>query len=121
VNTFALVRAVYGVVLLCAPGALLQRVTGRQADRRSRVTARVLGVRHVTQAAATAANPGPDALRIGSSVDAMHSASMLGLAMCDQSRRRVGLVDAAVAATFSGVGLLFARRPSRRARSSRSG
>jgi hypothetical protein len=121
VNIFALVRAVYGAVLLCAPGAVLQRVTGRRADRRSRVTVRVLGVRHVTQAAATAASPGPEALRIGSCVDAMHSASMLGLAMCDRTRRRAGLFDAAVAATFSGVGLVLARRPSHRARSSRSG
>ena len=120
-NTFALVRAVYGAVLLCAPGSVLQRVTGRRADRRSRVIVPVLGVRHVTQAAATAASPGPEALRLGSCVDAMHSASMLGLAMCDRTRRRAALVDATVAATFSGIGLVLARRPSRRARSSRSG
>jgi hypothetical protein len=121
VNTFALVRAVYGAVLFCAPGAVLKRATGHRSDRRSRVTARVLGVRHVTQAAAIAANPGPDALRIGGCVDAMHSASMFGLAVCDRSRRRAGLIDATVAATFAGVGLLLARRPSRRARSSPSG
>ncbi len=105
-----MLRAGYGAALLCAPGPLIRRVTGTRADRRSRVTARVLGGRHLVQAVSTARFSGPDALRIGASVDASHAASMLALAVGDRSRRRAALVDGTVATTLSIVGMLLARR-----------
>ncbi len=107
-TVFAILRAGYGAALLCVPGPLIRRVTGSPADRRIKVTARVLGARHLVQAAATARRSGPDALRIGASVDASHAASMFALAVGDRARRRAALVDGTVATTFSAVGMVLA-------------
>ena len=53
------VRAGYGTALLLAPGPLIRICTGYPADSRVRLTARVLGARHLIQAALTArAGPG---------------------------------------------------------------
>lgn len=110
---FPLVRAAYGAVLLCVPGPLIRHVAGTRPDRRSLITARVLGVRHLAQGALTAANSGRQGLRIGASVDAMHAASMAALAAGDRNRRRIALTDGAIATTFSAFGMALARRRGR--------
>jgi hypothetical protein len=107
---FPLVRATYGAALLCAPGAAIFVCTGRPASPAARAVARLLGARHLAQAALTAGAPGAVALGIGAQVDLAHSASMLALAVADRPLRRAGLADGMVAAVFAAAGMADARR-----------
>ena len=75
-----LARAGYGAALLCAPGPMIGVVTGQPPSRRARRVARVLGVRHLAQAAITALNPGPEVVALGVIVDLLHAASMFAFA-----------------------------------------
>ena len=117
----AVVRLLWGALLLGAPRAVLRVAPGRdpddQRERRVRVVVRVLGARHLLQGAAELAL-GPDAVaagRVGAAVDAAHSLSMVALAGFDRRRRVVASTDAAVAAAFAASGaLLWQRRASRR-------
>lgn len=57
---------------------------------------RVLGVRHLVQAALT--RSGSRRARIGgAAVDGLHAASMIVLALANQNYRRAGLIEAVVA------------------------
>jgi len=106
----ALVRAAYGAVLLGAPGAAIRLCTGRPASSRARATARVLGARHLTQAALTAAAPGAVALATGAVADLAHCVSMLAIALADQRLRPAALADGTVAALFAAAGAAGASR-----------
>jgi len=110
VNAFPMVRAGYGVLLASAPGTVARRYAGHPADRRTRVVARILGVRHLTQAVLTLGTPGPTVLALGVEADLAHAISMLGLAAVDRSRRRAALVDGVGAGCFALAGALLARR-----------
>lgn len=112
VNRFAVVRAGYGALLLTVPDPVIRLFTGRRADRLTRSATRVLGSRHLIQSILTAGTPGAPALTRGVQVDLAHVASMLGLAVLDQRRRRAVLVDAAAAGTFAVAGMVLARRAS---------
>ena len=96
-----LARAGYGAALLCAPGPLIRVCTGRSPGSRARRVARVLGIRHLAQAAITAAAPGPRMITAGSVIDLCHAASMLGLAAVDKSLRPAELADALVATALA--------------------
>ena len=106
-GVLTLVRVGYGVALLVAPGALI-RLTGTPS-RGSRATARVLGVRHLAQAGATAAaqwaDPGsPGSFGLGAAVDLMHAASMIGLGAMDRRVRRTTFADAAMETVLAATG-----------------
>ncbi len=109
---FAAARAAYGLARLCWPGQatrLAQGAHGAPADGRVQVVARVLGGRHLTQAAATAARPSPGMLALGAGTDLAHAASMLALAAAGRRGHRAALADAAVATAFATAGTALAR------------
>ncbi|HEX4658889.1 MAG TPA: hypothetical protein VH307_15995 [Streptosporangiaceae bacterium] len=97
-------RASYGVALVTAPGAVIHRATGRSPARRTRQVARLLGARHLIQAAVSAFAPMPEVLAAGAAVDALHAGSMIMLAIADRGARRVALTDAVAEALFSVAG-----------------
>jgi hypothetical protein len=104
-------RAGYGSALLLLPGPAL-RLCGGQPDRRSRNVARVLGARHLVQAAVTAGiGPSAESLGIGAVVDMTHAVSMAGLALADRRVRRVTLTDALIETAFAAAGLSSAVPP----------
>jgi hypothetical protein len=105
----ALVRGAYGAVLCIAPGALIRLADASPASPRTCAVARLLGVRHLTQAALSAVRPSPALLALGVEADLLHSASMLALGALDPPRRRIGLTDAMVAAAFAAAGLATVR------------
>ncbi len=121
-----LVRAGYGVALLCAPQALIRLtgdpVTGQSPGERPRPSrracgvARVLGIRHLVQAGLTAgalraAEPGSSlTLGLGAAVDVLHATTMVGLALADQGARRVALADTGVEVVLAAAGVLGAAR-----------
>jgi hypothetical protein len=98
-----LARAGYGAALLCAPGPIIGVVTGRPPSRRARQVARVLGVRHLAQAAITALNPGPEVVALGVVVDLLHAASMFAFAAVAPDLRRAELADALAATSLAVV------------------
>jgi hypothetical protein len=121
-----LVRAGYGMALLCAPGLLIKLtgdpVTGQspgaaqpRPSRRACGVARVLGVRHLVQAGLTAAavraEPGsPVPLALGAAVDVLHASTMVGLALVDRGARRVALADTGIELALAAAGALTATR-----------
>jgi hypothetical protein len=99
-------RACYGGILLLAPGPVIRLCTRGPASPRAQSVTRVLGVRHLVQAALTARAPSGSArLGIGAAVDLTHAASMVGLALLDRTVRRATLVDAAIETLLAGIGL----------------
>ena len=80
---------------------MIRVCTGRSPSLRARRVARVLGVRHLAQAAITARAQGPEMITAGSAIDLCHAASMLAFAAASQSLRRAELADALVAAALA--------------------
>jgi hypothetical protein len=97
-------RAAYGAALVLVPGPVIWLATGRLPSRRARRVAQVLGIRHLIQAALTAAAPEPAVLAAGGQVDAVHAASMLLLAAVSRAGRRAALTDALTEAAFAAAG-----------------
>jgi hypothetical protein len=106
------VRAGYGAALLVVPGRMIRACTGRQAGSRTRAVARVLGARHLAQAAVTVGSgPSAESLGLGAAVDITHAASMAVLALADRRVRRVTLTDALIEMAFATAGLSSAVPP----------
>ncbi|HWG62863.1 MAG TPA: hypothetical protein VG253_14275 [Streptosporangiaceae bacterium] len=128
------VRSGYGLALLCAPGAMIraarvvsgargpvrgpagaQQAAGHSAGPAGPAgpaacrVARVLGARHIAQAAALCAGPArPARLAAGAAVDATHAASMITLALAERRVRRQVLADTAVELAFALAGSVVA-------------
>lgn len=94
-----LARLVWGAVLLAAPGRVLRSVGGHP-DLTPPAVLRVLGVRHLAQAAVLLRRPTPAAFRLGAVADGLHALTALALAV-DRRRRGVALIDAALAAGWT--------------------
>jgi hypothetical protein len=97
-------RAAYGATLLAVPSRVLRAYGGDPADGTALVAARVLGGRHLLQAALAGSDPGPVRRYSGALVDLLHAASMFALARADSARRRPALIDGSVAAAFGVLG-----------------
>ncbi len=96
----------WGGSLLYRGSELWKGVSGFRPERIEEQAIRVLGVRHLVQGVFEAVLPGrfPRALV---TIDILHVASMLPLALAPAARRRPVLVSAAVAATSAiALGLL---------------
>jgi hypothetical protein len=104
------VRAGYGGALLIVPGPVIRLASGRPAGARARAVARVLGARHLLQAAlTTAVASSAGSLGLGAAVDLAHAASMAALGLADRQARRLTLSDALVESTFAAAGASAAR------------
>jgi hypothetical protein len=106
----ALVRGSYGVLLVSVPGSLIRLAGGPAGNPRARAVARLLGARHLTQAALAAVGPSPALLALGAEVDLLHSASMMALGGADAPSRRIAFIDGVVAGAFAADGIAAARR-----------
>jgi len=105
------VRAGYGGALLTVPGPVIRLATARPAAPRARAVARVLGARHLLQAAlTTAAASSRPSLEIGAAIDLVHAASMAALTpLADRQVRRLSLSDALIESAFAAAGVSAAR------------
>jgi hypothetical protein len=95
-----LVRGLWGAALLAAPRLVLSEIHGVDADRKAVVVTRILGARHLTQAALSGINPSPEIIATGTWVDSVHSLTALALAAADRRRARAGITDAIIAAAW---------------------
>ena len=106
----SVVRAGYGVALLCVPGPMITAVTGAPASGRVRAVARVLGARQLAQAAVCGLAPARGLVQAGAAADGLHAASMLALAGTEPTLRRALVADGAIAAAFASVATTSLRR-----------
>ena len=104
----AAARAGWGTALVLAPGALLAAVTGREVTPAQRRTARVLGIRHLGQAAVSVARPTQATARLGTAIDAAHAATCLGAALFLPRWRQAAIAESAEAVVFALAGRLAA-------------
>jgi hypothetical protein len=102
-----LVRGAWGACELLMPARLAKLTLARAGDSRERLVVRILGGRHVAQAALTA-RAEPVVHMLGGAVDLTHSASMVLLALVDRRRRRAAATSAAVALAFGVVEIVGA-------------
>ncbi len=109
VRTIEVARGAWGGAMLLAPRWVLEHVHRVPVDRVSVTVARVLGARHLAQAALTVVSPGRDVLALGVWVDVAHAASMLPLVL-DRPRARAGLTETVVALAWAATGLRDLRR-----------
>lgn len=102
------VRLGCALLQLSAPNLVPARVLAEPLRRREQLVVRLLGVRHLLQAAVTTAVPTPAVLRLGAGVDAAHAPSMI-LAALDRRRRRTAVAEMLCAGSFAVAGLHAAR------------
>jgi hypothetical protein len=100
----SLVRAAYGLALICCPGRLIRLRTGERPSRRACAVGRVLGARHVAQAVISTACPTGLVLGAGVTADVAHAGSMVILAGLDPDLRPALLTDAAIAGALAAAG-----------------
>lgn len=108
VNRLAVVRALYGLVLLCSPGNVVERVAGERPGGKFGVARRVLGARQLVQAAALARNPTRERRLVVAGVDATHALTMVPFVLSPEHRRS-GALSVLVAVLFAYLGVLGAR------------
>ncbi len=107
-TAFPALRAAWGITLLWCPGGLL-RAAGQPASHTDRVVVRVLGGRHLIQAAVTAIRPEPAVQAAGGVADLLHAAS--GLLACSLPHwRRAAALDALGATVFAAASFRAAYR-----------
>ena len=97
----AVFRAVYGVFLLVASGAVVETVTGKQS-RTAATVGRLIGARHVIQALTLSRTRSKGWRTVGVATDVFHALSMVALAGISERYRRLAVL-AAVAAGVWGV------------------
>jgi hypothetical protein len=109
------VRATAGCGLIVFPEAVVSAIGPPEAtDGTTILAARVLGVRHLVEASVLALRPSHRVLLTGAAVDAIHAASMVGIALLSPTHRRPALLSATTAAGLAALGatLAAARRRS---------
>lgn len=104
IRTTAAVRAGWAVILLTMPERLLRTVGAAPISAATIAAVRMLGVRHLVQAGASAALPTRSVAGLGAVVDSLHAGSCVGLAVGSPRWRRAALADVLVEAGFAASG-----------------
>lgn len=104
-NRAAVVRTLWGSVLLAAPQLALA-VTREDSTPASRGVLRLLGARQVGQGVVLAAKPEEDLVRLGAFVDLAHATTAFGFAVLDRRWRRTALLSGLAATAFGVHGLV---------------
>lgn len=96
----------YGYWLAADPRRL---VGGATAGRRFRTVTRILGLRHIAQAAAVTAWPTATARRLGAGIHGLHAATDAGCALLDRRPTCPATFDGTVALAFLTEALIAGR------------
>ena len=96
-----LLRAGYGTTALLAPGVVEHLLSGHAPDGPARAAIRILGARHLLQAAVLARGGGRGLHLLGCAVDVLHALTAAGLAIVDERRRPAASANAAIALAFA--------------------
>ncbi|PZH09021.1 hypothetical protein C1I97_15340 [Streptomyces sp. NTH33] len=103
------VRLTWGTALTVLPDVVLRSCPRTTPSRAGRAVVRALGARHLVQGLATARGTLPTAW--AAVPDALHAASMAGLALHSRRWRTAALIDCLVAGAFA-VGTIRSTRAS---------
>lgn len=95
-----ILRAVWGLTELVSPRWTPGMFLGFAVDRKMATVIRILGARHLIQAALTYRGS-KVAHRVGGTVDILHALSMLGVAAVDGKHRSPAAVSATIAIAFA--------------------
>jgi hypothetical protein len=98
-------RLLLGTLYLFAPERSSEALGACCQSRGARAAVRLLGARHLLQAAVSGRRPARGTLGAGAAVDAAHALSMLAIAFVSPRSRRPALSSAAVAGTLALAGL----------------
>lgn len=99
------VRVVWGSALLIAPEAVLRELPHHKIDPGVRMFARVLGARHLLQAAVTSRGNNRGRVLAGAAVDATHAVTMVTLAALRPDWRGLALTNALTATVLAAAGV----------------
>ncbi|HET7324110.1 MAG TPA: hypothetical protein VFJ06_07255 [Halococcus sp.] len=105
----AVVRALYGALLLVAPEAVIRTVAD-DPSKRTATVGRILGVRHLLQAFTIGRSESRGWLLVGVLVDISHALSMVAIAALSPNYRRLAALDAIVASGWALTGAWTTRR-----------
>jgi hypothetical protein len=103
IQATALLRTGWAVTLLLVPERLL-RIGGQAPPPAAISVVRVLGIRHLLQAAVSAVAPVASVAALGAVVDTVHTGTCAALAVVSPRWRRAALIDAAVESGFAASG-----------------
>ena len=106
-------RVAYGVVLVLTPRLLTGALMHREIDARAIALARVLGLRHLLEAAIVGRRAGPRWTLVGAAVDATHSATMICFAVARPRWRPLAIASACTASAIAAVEISEACRQHR--------
>jgi hypothetical protein len=101
-------RTLVGIALLTRPRPLLTALSRQPADESAMIYARILGARHLVEAAILWRWTTPTVVHIGSTVDAIHAASAVAL-IKSRHQPRLATINFASASTFALLGVTLAR------------
>ncbi|MGI8574197.1 MAG: hypothetical protein ACR2MA_02400 [Egibacteraceae bacterium] len=105
------VELIYGVWLAVAPARAAGEAGASSPSHEALVLVRVLGGRHILQAALSPRRRASTGLAVGAGVDAAHAlTAVLAAAFADQRYRRALRNDAGVASAFAVAAALLRRR-----------
>ena len=99
-----------GVPLLIAPGRVVAALPHQRIDRSVRVFARILGARHLAEAAVLTARHTHDWILAGAAVDTTHAVTMLLLAWLRPAQRKLALGNAAAATLLAVYSVHYDQR-----------
>ncbi len=97
------IHGVWGAALLLFPERFIRRTGSQHPAAALGVAARVLGARHVSEAGLLARSPHRPPPRWPIAIDALHAASMLGLAAASPRLRGNALASATIAFCLAGL------------------
>ena len=112
IRTTAALRAGWALVLLTLPEQLLRAGGAGPVPAAAVAVVRVLGARHLLQAAVSAGVPSRSVAGLGALADLTHAGSCVALAIGSRRWRRAALADAVIEAGFAAAG--WSCRPGRR-------
>lgn len=101
-------RSVVGVALLARPYETVAVLSGHPPDRNVAIYARILGARHLLEAAILWRRTTPIVVAAGATVDAIHAASAFALVKT-QHHPRLATLNVASATTFAILDAALAR------------
>jgi hypothetical protein len=99
-----------GAPLLMVPSRVVGALPHQRIDRSVRLFARILGARHLAEAAVLARRHTHDWILAGAAVDATHALCMLLLARLEPAQRKLALTNAAGAACLAACSVHYDQR-----------
>ncbi len=106
----ALFRALFGALLLCFPELLLRAAPHRNIDHPADVVARILGARHLAEAALIGRRRGRNWILVSFAIDAIHALTAFAFGGVDRRHRRLALTNGVTATAFAAADLYEARQ-----------